>query len=82
MQSKAATVAEYLAALPEDRRAAISAVRDVILASRRAITAPRNSPCPSPGWPRRVAATIRRVPAQRYLERYKLIDPRASSAEG
>jgi hypothetical protein len=31
MQSKAATVAEYLASLPEDRRAAISAVRDVIL---------------------------------------------------
>jgi hypothetical protein len=46
MQSKAATVEEYLAALPEDRRAAISAVRDVIFASRRAITAPRNSPCP------------------------------------
>lgn len=31
MQSKATTVEQYLAALPEDRRAAISAVRDVIL---------------------------------------------------
>jgi hypothetical protein len=33
MQSKAATVAEYLAALPADRRAAICAVREVILAN-------------------------------------------------
>jgi hypothetical protein len=33
MQSKAATVTEYLAALPEDRRAAIEAVRKVILAN-------------------------------------------------
>jgi hypothetical protein len=32
MTSKAATVEEYLAELPEDRRAALSAVRDVILA--------------------------------------------------
>ena len=31
MQSKAATVADYLAALPEDRRAAINTVRKVIL---------------------------------------------------
>ncbi|MDO8530162.1 MAG: DUF1801 domain-containing protein [bacterium] len=31
MQSKATTVKEYLAELPEDRRAAISAVRKVIL---------------------------------------------------
>jgi len=31
MQSKATTVDQYLASLPEDRRAAISAVRDVIL---------------------------------------------------
>lgn len=31
MQSKAATVAEYLKALPADRRAAISAVRETIL---------------------------------------------------
>jgi len=31
MQSKATTVGQYLASLPEDRRAAISAVRDVIL---------------------------------------------------
>lgn len=31
MQSKAATVEEYLAELPEDRREAISAIRDVIL---------------------------------------------------
>ncbi len=31
MQSKAKTVKEYLAELPEDRRTAISAVRDVIL---------------------------------------------------
>jgi hypothetical protein len=31
MQSKAATVEQYLAALPADRRAAISAVRDVML---------------------------------------------------
>jgi hypothetical protein len=31
MQSKATTVEQYLASLPEDRRAAISAVRDVIL---------------------------------------------------
>ncbi len=31
MQSKATTVAQYLKELPEDRRAAISAVRDVIL---------------------------------------------------
>jgi uncharacterized protein DUF1801 len=31
MQSKAATVREYLASLPEDRRAAIQTVRDVIL---------------------------------------------------
>lgn len=31
MRSQAATVAEYLAELPEDRRAAVSAVRDVIL---------------------------------------------------
>jgi hypothetical protein len=30
MQSKAATVEQYLAQLPEDRRAAVSAVRDVI----------------------------------------------------
>lgn len=30
MQSKAATVDEYLASLPEDRRAALAAVRDVI----------------------------------------------------
>jgi hypothetical protein len=30
MQSKATTVAEYLKSLPDDRRAAISAVRDVI----------------------------------------------------
>jgi hypothetical protein len=33
MQSKAATVPQYLAALPDDRRAALSAVRDVILAN-------------------------------------------------
>ncbi len=33
MQSKAATVAEYLASLPEDRRAAIEAVRKVIRAN-------------------------------------------------
>jgi len=33
MQSKAAAVAKYLAELPSDRRAALSAVRDVILAS-------------------------------------------------
>ncbi len=31
MQSNASTVSEYLAALPDDRRAAIEAVRDVIL---------------------------------------------------
>ena len=31
MQSKATTVKEYLASLPEDRRQAIQAVRDVIL---------------------------------------------------
>ena len=31
MQSKAATVHSYLLSLPEDRRAAISSVRDVIL---------------------------------------------------
>jgi hypothetical protein len=31
MQSKATTVTQYLASLPEDRRRAISAVRDVIL---------------------------------------------------
>ncbi|QRN93743.1 DUF1801 domain-containing protein [Archangium violaceum] len=31
MQSKATTVDQYLASLPEDRRAALSAVRDVIL---------------------------------------------------
>ena len=30
MQSKAATVEEYLASLPEDRRIAITAVRDVV----------------------------------------------------
>jgi hypothetical protein len=33
MQSKAVTVQEYLASLPADRRAAIAAVRDVILAN-------------------------------------------------
>src|SRR5712671_3188102 len=33
MQSTAFTVEEYLAELPEDRRTAISAVRDVILAN-------------------------------------------------
>lgn len=33
MQSKAATVAEYLASLPADRRAALQAVREVILAN-------------------------------------------------
>jgi hypothetical protein len=33
MQSKAATVDEYLASLPDDRRAALTAVRDVILAN-------------------------------------------------
>jgi hypothetical protein len=33
MQSKAATVKEYLASLPDDRRAAIEAVRKVILAN-------------------------------------------------
>lgn len=33
MQSKAATVAEYLESLPEDRRAAISVVREVVLAN-------------------------------------------------
>lgn len=33
MQSKATTVAQYLASLPADRRAAISAVRDVIRAN-------------------------------------------------
>jgi hypothetical protein len=33
MQSKAKTVAEYLASLPADRRAAIAAVREVILAN-------------------------------------------------
>lgn len=33
MQSKAATVAEYLAELPEERRRAIEAVREVILAN-------------------------------------------------
>ena len=33
MQSKASTVADYLASLPSDRRAAIQAVRDVILAN-------------------------------------------------
>ncbi len=31
MQSKAATVERYLAELPEDRRAAVQAVRQVIL---------------------------------------------------
>lgn len=33
MQSKAATVEQYLASLPDDRRAAISAVRKVILSN-------------------------------------------------
>lgn len=33
MQSKASTVAEYLDSLPEDRRAALQAVREVILAN-------------------------------------------------
>jgi uncharacterized protein YdhG (YjbR/CyaY superfamily) len=33
VQSKASTVAEYLAELPDERRAEVSAVRDVILAS-------------------------------------------------
>lgn len=33
VRSEAATVEEYLAELPEDRRAAVSAVRDVILAN-------------------------------------------------
>jgi hypothetical protein len=33
MQSKASTVAQYLASLPADRRAALSAVRKVILAN-------------------------------------------------
>ncbi|KOX23190.1 hypothetical protein ADK67_21335 [Saccharothrix sp. NRRL B-16348] len=33
VQSKAATVEEYLAELPEDRRATVSAVRDVVLAN-------------------------------------------------
>ncbi len=33
MQSKAATVAEYLSSLPADRRAALQAVREVILAN-------------------------------------------------
>lgn len=33
MQSKAATVSQYLAELPEDRRIAISAVRDVVRAN-------------------------------------------------
>lgn len=33
MQSKATTVAQYLAELPEDRRAALSAVRDLIRAN-------------------------------------------------
>lgn len=33
MQSKVTTVADYLAALPDDRRAAINAVRKVILAN-------------------------------------------------
>ncbi|MCY2962966.1 MAG: DUF1801 domain-containing protein [Planctomycetota bacterium] len=33
MQSSASTVADYLASLPEDRRATISAIRDVILAN-------------------------------------------------
>lgn len=33
MQSKAATVQEYLASLPEDRRRALQAVRDVVLAN-------------------------------------------------
>jgi hypothetical protein len=33
MQSKAATVAEYLASLPEGRRAAVQAVRETILAN-------------------------------------------------
>jgi hypothetical protein len=33
MQTRAATVADYLASLPEDRRAAINAVRQVILAN-------------------------------------------------
>jgi len=33
MQSKAATVAEYLASLPEDRRAALNAVREVFRAN-------------------------------------------------
>ncbi|MFN7020526.1 MAG: DUF1801 domain-containing protein [Phycisphaerales bacterium] len=33
MQSRATTVAQYLASLPEDRRAAVSAVRKVILAN-------------------------------------------------
>src|SRR5437773_12547679 len=31
MQSKASTVKEYLAGMPEDRRAAIQAVREVVL---------------------------------------------------
>jgi hypothetical protein len=33
MQSKARTAAEYLAELPEDRRQAVAAVRDVVLAN-------------------------------------------------
>ena len=33
MQSTAGTVQEYLQALPKDRRAAVGAVRDVILAN-------------------------------------------------
>jgi hypothetical protein len=32
MQSRASTVAKYLAALPDDRRTAIEAVRKVVLA--------------------------------------------------
>jgi hypothetical protein len=72
MQSPARTVAEYLASLPADRRAAIAAVRQVILQHLDALAGQRRSRSPSPsggkparqtrrGTQRKPAAARRRV---------------------
>ena len=68
MQSGGKTVAAYLASLPEDRRAAITAVRDVI---RKNLDA---------GYEEGEA--VRRIPAKKYIARYESVLADLARAKG
>ena len=66
MQSKATTVEQYLAELPEDRRAAIAVLRHVILKNLDKDYEERMQY----GM---IGEASRRVPAKKYIEHYESI---------